>query len=102
MTPRPSLRVLFGALAVIGFTVVVPAQTWKQGRTPDGQPDIQGTWLNFDSTPFEAPDPKPAARAGGGDAGTVPAPEIADHAHKGGVRGSSTRRTDSYRCLNGR
>ena len=21
--------------------------------TPDGQPDLQGTWVNFDSTPFE-------------------------------------------------
>ncbi len=25
-------------------------------RTPDGQPDIQGVWTNFDNTPFEAPD----------------------------------------------
>ena len=25
------------------------------GRTADGQPDLQGTWVNFDSTPFEAP-----------------------------------------------
>ena len=83
MTPRPSLRILFGALAVIGFMVVLPAQTWKQGRTPDGQPDMQGIWLNFDSTPFEAPDPKPPSRAGGGgDAGTGPAPEFADHTHK--------------------
>src|SRR5215207_8816002 len=81
MTLRPSLRVLLGALAVIACTVVVPAQTWKQGRTPDGQPDIQGIWLNFDSTPFEAPDPKPAARASG-EAGTGPAPEFADHGHK--------------------
>jgi hypothetical protein len=30
------------------------AQTrWTQSRTPDGQPDLQGTWVNFDSTPFE-------------------------------------------------
>ncbi|MGA2712401.1 MAG: hypothetical protein ABSG41_04775 [Bryobacteraceae bacterium] len=28
-------------------------KTWKQGKTPDGQPDIQGVWVNFDSTPFE-------------------------------------------------
>ena len=27
------------------------------GRTPDGQPDLRGTWVNFDSTPFEAPPP---------------------------------------------
>jgi hypothetical protein len=31
--------------------------SWKQGRTPDGQPDLQGIWLNFDSTPFEAAAP---------------------------------------------
>ncbi len=32
------------------------AKTAKAGsvpRTPDGQPDMQGTWVNFDSTPFE-------------------------------------------------
>ncbi|SVD90681.1 uncharacterized protein METZ01_LOCUS443535, partial [marine metagenome] len=28
---------------------------WVAPRTPDGQPDIQGVWTNFDSTPFEAP-----------------------------------------------
>jgi hypothetical protein len=27
---------------------------WKPSRTPDGQPDLQGKWVNFDSTPFEA------------------------------------------------
>ena len=26
-------------------------------KTPDGQPDLRGTWVNFDSTPFEAPPP---------------------------------------------
>jgi hypothetical protein len=31
-------------------------------RMPDGQPDLQGTWLNFDSTPLEAPSPEDAAR----------------------------------------
>jgi hypothetical protein len=30
-------------------------RNWTPSRTPDGQPDIQGTWVNFDSTPFEAP-----------------------------------------------
>ena len=23
------------------------------GRTPDGHPDLQGTWTNYDQTPFE-------------------------------------------------
>jgi hypothetical protein len=26
---------------------------WVPARTPDGQPDIQGIWTNYDSTPFE-------------------------------------------------
>ena len=26
-------------------------------RTPDGQPDLQGAWVNFDSTPFESTGP---------------------------------------------
>lgn len=30
-------------------------RNWTPSRTPDGQPDIQGTWVNFDNTPFEAP-----------------------------------------------
>jgi hypothetical protein len=84
MTSRPSLQTAVGVIAVVaGLTAVTSAQSWKQGRTPDGQPDIQGTWINFDSTPFEAPDPKAPARpaAGGGD-GTGPAPEFADHTHK--------------------
>ena len=28
---------------------------WSPPLTPDGQPDIQGVWTNFDPTPFEAP-----------------------------------------------
>jgi len=30
--------------------------------TADGQPDINGTWTNYDLTPFEAPDPEDSAR----------------------------------------
>lgn len=29
------------------------AKAWKQPKTPDGQPDLQGVWVNFESTPFE-------------------------------------------------
>jgi hypothetical protein len=35
---------------------------WSPLRTADGQPDINGTWTNYDATPFEAPDPEDAAR----------------------------------------
>jgi hypothetical protein len=36
------------------------AAPWVLGRTPDGQPDLQGKWVNFDSTPFEADEaPRP-------------------------------------------
>jgi hypothetical protein len=31
------------------------AKTWTQPRTPDGQPDLQGIWTNYTSTPFEVP-----------------------------------------------
>ena len=37
-------------------------QKWSPSRTPDGQPDIQGMWTNYDNTPFEAPGPDDAAR----------------------------------------
>ena len=40
--------------AVVTAAGAAAQTTWKQGRTPDGQPDLQGIWLNFDSTPFEA------------------------------------------------
>ena len=29
--------------------------TWIPPRTPDGQPDLQGVWLNNSATPFERP-----------------------------------------------
>jgi hypothetical protein len=33
-----------------------PGKTWVAPRTPDGQPDLQGTWTNATITPFERPD----------------------------------------------
>ena len=31
------------------------AESWTPARTPDGQPDMQGTWTNGTLTPFERP-----------------------------------------------
>lgn len=80
MLSRRVLRSLGGlaALIVVGSLAPVPvagqpptpaakdaaaAKTWTPLRTPDGQPDLQGMWVNFDSTPFERPltEPRPAA-----------------------------------------
>ena len=59
--------------AVLAFTLAAsaaPAQTpavgpgakpWVVPRTPDGQPDLRGMWVNFDSTPFETAGTAPAA-----------------------------------------
>src|SRR5205814_4321585 len=33
-----------------------PANSWTQPRTADGQPDIQGIWTKYTSTPFEVAD----------------------------------------------
>jgi hypothetical protein len=70
-------------------TNAASATHWTPARTPDGQPDLQGIWLNFDATPFEAPVPKPAgppspqAIAAAVEIANVgPASEFADHNHK--------------------
>jgi hypothetical protein len=58
MKPRRSASVaviagvLLGAVAYAQAPVQAP-EAWTH-RTADGQPDLRGTWVNFDSTPFES------------------------------------------------
>jgi len=57
-----------------GVKPAADGTTWTVPRTADGQPDLQGTWHNYDATPFEAPaaaDPPadPPAAGGRGRAG---------------------------------
>ncbi|MBL4819421.1 MAG: hypothetical protein JKY98_00310 [Gammaproteobacteria bacterium] len=41
------------ALALSNFSLA--ADNWINGRTPDGQPDLQGVWVNKTITPMERP-----------------------------------------------
>ena len=69
-----SVGVLAAALVVAAFAAVPHAgQTpavaakasskWTVPKTQDGKPDFQGTWVNFDQTPFEQPLPQIAPDA---------------------------------------
>ena len=81
---RSSSGVAVAALVALVLVAAPSAQSshnWQPGRTPDGQPDIQGTWINFDATPFEAPVPV-AAPAGPAGPNINPASEFADHNHQ--------------------
>ena len=53
---------LAGQPPVSPAVVSALAAPFAPGRTADGQPDIQGTWVNFDSTPLEAPGDDDATR----------------------------------------
>ena len=41
--------------ATLAAATAVAAGAWSPPRTPDGQPDLQGTWTNATITPFERP-----------------------------------------------
>ena len=63
---RNTIGLVFVVLtASLHFAVTItaqskPARAWIPAKTPDGQPDLQGTWTNPTITPFE----RPAALAG--------------------------------------
>ena len=50
-----SMAVVLALLVGAVVRVSVQESEWSPSLTPDGQPDIQGVWTNFDPTPFEAP-----------------------------------------------
>ena len=59
---RTALTSLTGMILAALVTSTAPraagqSKGFVPGQTPDGQPDLRGTWVNFDSTPFEAPPP---------------------------------------------
>src|SRR5438552_18746386 len=43
------------SVVVAGSAAIAQTKGFVPGKTPDGQPDLRGMWVNFDSTPFEAP-----------------------------------------------
>lgn len=50
---------LAGSSLVVGLSEsgqTGPGSTWTVPRTPDGHPDLQGVWTNYDQTPFERPE----------------------------------------------
>jgi hypothetical protein len=44
-----------GVTPLTAQTAKARAKAWTPARTPDGQPDLQGTWVNPTITPFERP-----------------------------------------------
>ena len=75
--PRSSLGVSRWVMAGLCLHAsLASAQGWTPKRTPDGQPDIQGTWVNFDNTPFETPTGNEPAAA---SPGVNPDPAFAVH-----------------------
>jgi hypothetical protein len=64
---RRSLPCIAAAAAVLGWGPLVlgspqpdpiaPKAGWTVSRTPDGRPDLEGMWTNYDPTPFERLDP---------------------------------------------
>jgi hypothetical protein len=47
--------VLVSGILLVSAGFAPAQQKWTQGRTPDGQPDIQGVWTSYTITPFERP-----------------------------------------------
>jgi hypothetical protein len=72
-------------IALVSAVSILPAAAQKPqvARLADGKPDFQGTWVNFDDTPFEAPGAAPAAAA---NPGINPPAHWTDHDSPKGAR----------------
>src|SRR5262252_7838273 len=66
MRCKRALRAIGQRLALAACAIVVgaapvlsqaqpPSSAWKVPRTPDGRPDLQGTWTNNTATPLTRP-----------------------------------------------
>jgi hypothetical protein len=74
-------------IALLAMIAALPAAAQRPAPIPrlaDGRPDIQGTWVNFDDTPFEAPGAAPAAPRA--NTGVNPPAHWADHDSPKGER----------------
>ena len=72
MITLPETKGYTSILSVLAISLVLPisaqaADTWVNGRTADGQPDLQGLWTNDTITPME----RPASMAGNGGRGAA-------------------------------
>lgn len=100
------IRIILLLLGAAALTLPLAAQpkpapakpgltrSWKQAKTPDGQPDIQGTWVNFESTPFERTASVPTRARATGDPSDRP---FADRAPKVAARASLVVEPESGR-----
>jgi hypothetical protein len=72
-------------IALVSVVSIFPAAAQKPqvARLADGKPDLQGTWVNFDDTPFETPGAAPVVAA---NPGINPPAHWTDHDSPKGAR----------------
>jgi hypothetical protein len=85
-----SLAIVIAAVSLVSVRVasqtptvvktVTLAKSWAPPKTADGQPDIQGMWVNYDNTPFETPNPADKRQPAAANDGTGPSADFADSA----------------------
>ena len=76
-------RIALIALIIVVSMLPASAQKPQVARLADGKPDLQGTWVNFDDTPFETPGGAPAVAA---TPGINPPAHWTDHDSPKGAR----------------